>query len=77
VSYELLNYGIGFGWDKQMRVAALLVTLFAIMVGIVDIVSPDSLTTARRRSSMPDARKPVEVSGRHSSGAPLGTLTLG
>ncbi len=31
-----------------MRVAALLVALFAIVIGVVGIVSPDSLTTARR-----------------------------
>lgn len=31
-----------------MRIAALLVALFSIVVGIVGIVSPDSLMTARR-----------------------------
>ena len=31
-----------------MRVAALVVALFAITVGIMGIASPDSLTTARR-----------------------------
>jgi hypothetical protein len=34
-------------WDKQMRVAASLLTLFPITIGIVGSVSPDSLTTAR------------------------------
>ena len=32
-----------------MRVAALFVALFAITIGVVGIVFPDSLTTARRR----------------------------
>jgi len=31
-----------------MRVAALVVALFAITIGVVGIVSPDGLTTARR-----------------------------
>ena len=33
--------------DKQMRVAALLIALFPISIGIVGIVSPDSLANAR------------------------------
>jgi hypothetical protein len=32
-----------------LRIAALLVALFTILVGIVGIVSPDSLTTVRRQ----------------------------
>jgi hypothetical protein len=32
----------------DMRIAALLVAVFTIAIGIVGIVSPDSLTTARR-----------------------------
>jgi len=32
-----------------MRVAVLVVALFAITIGVVGIVSPDGLTTARRR----------------------------
>jgi hypothetical protein len=31
-----------------MRVAALVVAVFAIIIGVIGIVSPDSLTTARR-----------------------------
>lgn len=34
---------------KDMRVAALLVALFTIMVGILGIISPDSLTAVRRQ----------------------------
>jgi len=33
---------------KAMRIAALLIAFFAMVVGIVGIVSPDSLTTFRR-----------------------------
>jgi hypothetical protein len=33
--------------DKQMRAAALLIALFPITIGLVGIVSPDSLTNAR------------------------------
>jgi hypothetical protein len=32
-----------------MKIAALLVALFSIVVGVLGIVSPDSLTTARRQ----------------------------
>ena len=31
-----------------MRIAVLLVALFTIVVGVLGIVSPDSVTTARR-----------------------------
>jgi hypothetical protein len=34
-------------WDKKIRAAALLVALFPITIGIVGIVSPDSLANAR------------------------------
>jgi hypothetical protein len=33
---------------KEMRIAVLLIALFAMVVGTVGIVSPDSLTTIRR-----------------------------
>jgi len=36
------------GRGKEMRIAALLVALFAMVVGMLGIVSPDSLTTVRR-----------------------------
>jgi hypothetical protein len=36
------------GRGKEMRIAALLLALFAMVVGVVGFVSPDSLTTVRR-----------------------------
>jgi hypothetical protein len=36
------------GRGKEMRIAVLLLALFAMVVGMVGIVSPDSLTTVRR-----------------------------
>jgi hypothetical protein len=36
------------GRGKEIRIAALLIALFAMVVGMVGIVFPDSLTTVRR-----------------------------
>ena len=36
------------GRGKEMRIAALFLALFVMVVGVVGIVSPDSVTTVRR-----------------------------